>query len=121
MVKRIKSFMAVFVTMLTLCAFAMPVICSPAHAMHDQSSSVSSGDLSSSVTMKADTTKDTKQHKAGDSCCISHHCCSAKLAAPTGISLPAHSASSLLVGPYINQNIYGLDIHGLDRPPKNLA
>ena len=123
MVKRFKSFAAVFVTVLTLCAFAMPMICTPAHA-HDQMDSVSGHD-GMSITDKSDNnTKDQKQHEPGksaDNCCVSHHCCSAKLITPAEQSSFIVSVVSLKTFPYVNQVITGFDIHGLERPPKNLV
>lgn len=124
---KIKSFAAMFVTVLTLCAFAMPVICAPAHA-HNQTTSTSAKSEMPGCDMgmdkKADTHTDQSHHKsgkAGDNCCVGHHCCTAKLATPVDVTAAFGEASTVPLNPFVNQVVFGFDIHGLDRPPKHLV
>lgn len=124
---KFKSFAATFITVLTLCAFAMPVICIPAHAHNQTTSTLAKSEMpgcNMAMDKKVDTHKDQSHHKsgkAGDNCCVGHHCCTAKLVTPLDVTTAFGEASAVPLNSFVNQVISGFDIHGLDRPPKHLV
>lgn len=72
---------------------------------------------------KADTAHKHKEGKASghDSCCIGHHCCSAKLIAPVELEIVAVETSTVNLSPYADQFVPRFDASGLERPPKHLG
>lgn len=70
---------------------------------------------------KADTDSHKNNSKAGDHCCIAHHCCSAKLLnAAQPISVVTFAVKVNVFVPAAD-HFSSFDPKGLDRPPKFFA
>jgi len=122
MLYRLKSYAVFFVTVLTLCSFAMPVVFQPAHA-HGQTYSVHNNNDCDLMVKKADAGQGHKQNKSmmHGSCCFGHHCCSAKIITPFEIGFLRIHSAPVALGSYSDLDISGFNINSLDRPPKPLV
>lgn len=124
---QLKSFAAMFITALTLCVFIMPVVCTSSHADTLISFVSIKNDIAKSdigLHKKFDQHRGQNQHnsgKIGDNHCVGHHCCTAKLVTSVEATIAFFDVSQALLNPVVNQVVSGFDIHGLDRPPKNLV
>lgn len=120
MVARFNSLAMFLITLLTLCGFGMSVFCTSAHACHEMTSGQYAGDH---MVNKTDGSQDHKKIESSGhgNCCISHHCCSAKIVTPGGPEFVSFSESSVVQIVYIDQDIPSLNINNLDRPPKHLV
>ncbi len=114
--------MATFMTVLTLFAFVMPAFTvlfysSNAEASYD-------ADCGTMEIKQADQSQGhqkSKSDKAADNCCISHHCCAAKMVLSHSTEAAVFAAVSVDLPVLVNQHVSGQIIHGLDRPPKSLV
>jgi hypothetical protein len=122
MFHRLKSYTVFFVTVLTLCSFALPIVFQPAHA-HGQTYSVHNDNDCGLMVKKSDTGQDHKQNKSmmHGNCCCGHHCCSVKIIAPFELGFVRIHSGSVALGVYKDQHISGFNINSLYRPPKPLV
>lgn len=119
-----RSVLASFVTLLTLVAFAMPAFAVLFYTIPAEASTTFDADCGTMVIKKADTAKNHQQSrsdKVGDNCCISHHCCAAKMVYVPAIISVAFAVTAVDLDILSNQHASGRIIHGLDRPPKSLV
>jgi hypothetical protein len=119
MLKRLKSYAILLITLLTLCGFAAPLFCESAHAHVDLSSQIDH-----QASQKSDMS--SKHQKPGkmamhDCCCLGHHCCSAKLVSPIEFGLLELRLDDSVQTVYADQHVTSFHLGSLDRPPKHLA
>lgn len=116
--------MATFMILLTLCAFVMPAFTVLFYSFHAEAAASYDADCGTMEIKKAehsDSHQKSKSDKAADNCCISHHCCTAKLVLSHSIEAAVFAAVSADLPVLANQHVSGQIIHGLDRPPKSFV
>lgn len=115
--------MATFMTLLTLCAFVMPAFIVLFYSFQANAAASFDADCGTMEIKKAehsDSHQKSKSDKAADNCCISHHCCAAKMVLSHSTEAAVFAVVSADLPVLVNQHASGQIIHGLDRPPKSL-
>ncbi len=110
--------------LLTLCAFAIPSFATLFYASHAQGSAIYDADCNVFVEKKAELSKESQKQtsdKGADNCCVSHHCCTAKISFSNMSESTFITVISVNLPILTNQHVSGQIIHGLDRPPKSLV
>lgn len=59
--------------------------------------------------------------KAKDGCCVSHHCCAAKVFNTPAVFSKTASYSRTIMTPAMSVPVHSYHANGLDRPPKSIA
>lgn len=116
--------MATFMTLLTLCAFVMPAFTVLFYSFQANAAASYDADCGTMEIKQADQSQDHQKSKSGkfaDNCCISHHCCAAKMVLSHSTEAAVFAAVSVDLPVLVNQHVSGQIIHGLDRPPKSFV
>ena len=119
-----QSVLARCVMLLTLVAFAMPVMTVLFYAIPAEASATYDADCGTMVIEKVDLAKDhqkSKSDKVGDNCCISHHCCAAKMVFNVTVAPAVFAVTNVDLAMMSNQHVSGQIIYGLERPPKSVV
>lgn len=122
--RRVRSGLAGFITLLTLVAFAMPALTVLFYSLPAEAAAGYDADCGVMVVEKAPAAVDhhsSKSDKMTDNCCISHHCCAAKMVFVPAFVPMAFSVTTIEPQMLADQHIPDRTLYGLDRPPKSLV